>query len=37
LRGGEEEMDEFGGGFLRNVIIGFILALAVSFIFVWMR
>jgi hypothetical protein len=30
-------MDEFGGGFLRNVIISFLLALAVSFLFVWLR
>ncbi len=28
-------MDEFGGGFLRSVMIGFFLALAVSFAFVW--
>ncbi len=31
------EMDEFGGGFLRNLMIGFIMALAVSFLFVWFR
>jgi hypothetical protein len=30
-------MDEFGGGFLRNLLIGFALALAVSFLFVWFR
>lgn len=30
-------MDEFGGGFLRNALIGFALALAVSFYFVWFR
>lgn len=30
-------MDEFGGGFLRSVILTFLLALAVSFIFVWYR
>jgi len=30
-------MDEFGGGFLRNVLMGLILALAVSFWFVWSR
>jgi hypothetical protein len=30
-------MDEFGGGFLRNVIIGFVMALAVSFLIVWFR
>ncbi len=30
-------MDEFQGGFLRNVIVGFVLALAVSFVFVWYR
>jgi len=30
-------MDEFQGGFLRNLIIGFILAIAVSFVFVWYR
>jgi hypothetical protein len=29
------EMDEFGGGFLRNAIIGFALALAFSIIYVW--
>jgi hypothetical protein len=28
-------MDEFGGGFLRNMMIGFALALAFSFIYVW--
>ena len=30
-------MDEFGGGFLRNALIGFALALAASFLFVWYR
>ncbi len=30
-------MDEFQGGFLRNVIFGFLVALAVSFYFVWYR
>ena len=30
-------MNEFEGGFLRSVIIGFIMALAVSFLFVWLR
>jgi hypothetical protein len=30
-------MDEFGGGFLKNVLIGFVLALLVSFLFVWYR
>ncbi len=30
-------MDEFGGGFLRSLMIGFILAVAVSFIYVWYR
>jgi hypothetical protein len=30
-------MEEFGGGFVRNIIIGFALALAVSIIFVWFR
>jgi hypothetical protein len=28
-------MDEFGGGFLRNVMISFALALAFSIIYVW--
>ncbi len=28
-------MDEFGGGFLRSVMIGFALALAVSILYVW--
>ncbi|MGJ0535640.1 MAG: hypothetical protein ACR65W_20635 [Methylocystis sp.] len=28
-------MDEFGGGFIRNVMIGFALALAFSIIYVW--
>ena len=32
-----ENMDEFGGGFLKNVIIGLVMALAVSFLFVWFR
>jgi hypothetical protein len=30
-------MDEFEGGFLRSAILGLILALAVSFIYVWFR
>jgi hypothetical protein len=30
-------MDEFQGGFLRNLIFGFVLALTVSFIYVWFR
>lgn len=30
-------MNEFGGGFLINVLIGFALALLVSFYFVWAR
>lgn len=30
-------MDEFGGGFLRNLMFGFLLALLVSFYFVWYR
>jgi len=30
-------MDEFGGGFLRSLMIGFILAVAVSFAYVWYR
>lgn len=30
-------MDEFGGGFMRNFMIGFALALLVSFMFVWYR
>jgi hypothetical protein len=28
-------MDEFGGGFLRNAMIGLALALAFSIIYVW--
>jgi hypothetical protein len=28
-------MDEFGGGFLRNMMIGFALALAFSIVYVW--
>jgi hypothetical protein len=28
-------MEEFEGGFLRNLMIGFLLAVAVGFIFVW--
>jgi hypothetical protein len=28
-------MDEFGGGFLRSVLIGFALAVAASFLYVW--
>jgi hypothetical protein len=35
LREGRYGMDEFGGGFLRSVMICFFLALAVSFVFVW--
>lgn len=30
-------MEEFGGGFLRNVMLGFLLAIAVGFVFVWYR
>jgi hypothetical protein len=31
-------MDEFGGGgFLRSLMIGFVLAVAASFIYVWYR
>lgn len=30
-------MDEFNGSFLRNLMIGFALALAASIIFVWFR
>jgi hypothetical protein len=30
-------MEEFEGGFLRNLMIGFLLAVAVGFIFVWWR
>jgi hypothetical protein len=30
-------MEEFEGGFLRNLLIGFGLALLVGFLFVWMR
>ncbi len=30
-------MDEFGGGFMRNAAIGFILAVAVSFLYVWYK
>jgi hypothetical protein len=30
-------MDEFGGGFQRSLMVGFALALAVSFLFVWYR
>jgi hypothetical protein len=30
-------MDEFEGGFLRSAMIGFALALAVGFAFVWLR
>jgi hypothetical protein len=32
-----DKIDEFGGGFLRNVLIGFALALAFSIAFVWFR
>jgi len=28
-------MDEFNSGFLRNLMFGFLLALAVSFYFAW--
>jgi hypothetical protein len=28
-------MEEFEGGFLRNLMIGFLLAVAVGFIYVW--
>ena len=34
---GGMSMDEFGGGFLRSLMIGFILAVAVSFAYVWYR
>jgi hypothetical protein len=30
-------MEEFEGGFLRNLMIGFLLAVAVGFIVVWWR
>jgi hypothetical protein len=30
-------MDEFGGGFLRNLMFGFVLALLVSFYYAWTR
>jgi hypothetical protein len=30
-------MDEFGGGFLRNLLIGFALALGFSFVLMWLR
>ncbi len=30
-------MDEFEGGFLRQLMIGFLLAVAVGFIYVWWR
>ncbi len=30
-------MEEFEGGFLRSLMIGFLLAVAVGFIFVWWR
>lgn len=30
-------MEEFEGGFLRHLMIGFGLALLVGFLFVWMR
>lgn len=33
LRSGS--MDEFGGGFLRSLMMGFFLALLLSFVFVW--
>ena len=28
-------MDEFGGSFLRSLMMGFFLALLLSFVFVW--
>ena len=28
-------MEEFEGGFFRNLMIGFLLAVAIGFIFVW--
>jgi hypothetical protein len=31
----EQKMDEFGTGFIKNVMISFFLALFVSFLFVW--
>lgn len=31
------EMDEFGGGFLRNALIGFGLAIAFSIVYVWFK
>lgn len=31
----ESEMEEFEGGFLRNFLIGFALALLFSFAYVW--
>ena len=34
---GDMNMDEFGGGFLRSLMIGFALAVAASFIYVWYR
>lgn len=33
----EAKMDEFGGGFLRSVIVGLVLALGASFLYVWFR
>jgi len=30
-------MDEFGGGFLRSLLIGFGLAVGVSFLYVWFK
>ncbi len=33
----ETAMNEFGNGFLLNALIGFALALLVSFAFVWYR
>jgi len=30
-------MEEFEGGFFRQLMIGFLLAVAVGFIFVWWR
>jgi len=30
-------MEEFEGGFLRNAVIGLVLALAISIVYVWFR
>ena len=35
--GGVGNMEEFEGGFLRSVIIGLVLALGFSIVFVWFR